>query len=299
MLSQKRANRDLIVVTVRGRTGSAMRRPTTWQPTPATTELPMVQLAQVLGGAVPFKAGNVNDTYRGAIWTGSEERTAIIKDLETRELANEVACAALGTRLGLPVPASYLALATADRLTTSKGPVVDGGRLVFASVDVGQPQVAMLLQGGGAPGVLARLAEWSQLGRLYGFDALVANVDRHPGNLLFSGDREVWLIDHGHCFTGPRWSAGDLHPPDRPVTSRLEQWMTPTLTEERRRAAATDAARVELDARTLDIRALVLTNHLADLLNEGDVEAVVTFLEGRVAHVPRLAAENLKIGLVL
>ncbi len=299
MLSRKKANHDLVAAILGVRTGSPMRSPTTPQHTPVAVAAPVVQLARVLGGAVPFKAGNINDTYRGAIWNGSEERTAIIKDLEPRELANEVLCAALGKHLGLPVPPTYLALATADRLTTSKGPVLGGARLVLASVDVNQPQVAMLLQGNSAPAILARLAEWSHVGRLYGFDALVANIDRHEGNLLFSGDREVWLIDHGHCFTGPKWSASDLIPSDRAVTSRLEQWMTPALTEERRRSAATDAARVELDASALDVRALALTNHLAHLLSEGDLDAVVTFVGERIAHVPRLAAENLKIGLVL
>jgi hypothetical protein len=261
--------------------------------------LPIVNLAQILGGATPFKAGNINDTYRGVIWTGTAERTAIIKDLEPRELANEVLCAALGIRLGLPVPPPFLALATPERLAAAKGPEVAGGRLLFASADVSQPPVAMLLQPNAAPAVLARLAQWSQMGRLYGFDALVANIDRHPGNLLFSGDREVWVIDHGHCFTGPRWSVSDLTPPDRPVVSRLAEWMTPALAEDRRKLTASAAAVVESDGRSVDLRGLASTNHLASLLNQGDLEAVVCFIGDRLAHVPRLAAQSLEIGMIL
>ena len=57
---------------------------------------PVVLLGQVLAGAVPFKVeNNVTDTYRGLILTDAGERTAIIKDLPPKELANEVLGAAI------------------------------------------------------------------------------------------------------------------------------------------------------------------------------------------------------------
>ena len=104
----------------------------------------IVRLGLVLAGATPFKADNINDTYRGAVLLDDGERTAIIKDLEPKELANELLGAAIGTLLGLPIPPAVLAFASADRLAASKGPILNDGRLVFASVDVGQPQVAAL-----------------------------------------------------------------------------------------------------------------------------------------------------------
>lgn len=266
---------------------------------PALAEGAVVELGRVLAGASPFKLGNVNDTYRGLVWTDRGERTAIIKDLPPRELANEVMAAAVGTRLGLPIPPACLALAATEALATSKGPTIPGGRLVFASIDVGQPQVAMLYRAGGGPSLLARLAQWAQMGRLYGFDALTANTDRHAGNLLFSGDREVWLIDHGWCFTGPNWQPSDLSPVDRPVRSRLSEWLTPALDEEQRRAASRVAATVELDAAGLDLRAIAEANHLADLLTSGDLEAVLSYVQGRCSHVPRLAADTLAIGTLV
>ena len=258
-----------------------------------------MELGRLLVGAIPFKEGNINDTYRGVVWTDRGERTAIIKDLEPRELANEVLAAALGRRLGLPVPPACLALAEPEVLDATKGPTIGGGRLVFASIDVGQPQVAMLYNGGGGPRVLARLAQWSQMGRLYGFDALVANIDRHAGNLLFSGDREVWLIDHGWCFTGPHWHVGDFSAPDRAVRSKLREWLTPALDEEQRRVASRAAASVEIDAARLDLRAVAVANHLTELLTSGDLEAVLCYIQDRCAHVPRLAAETLNIGTLV
>lgn len=251
-----------------------------------------VGLAQVLGGAVAFKAGNINDTYRGVIRTDTGDRPAIIKDLAPRELANEVLAAGLGLSAGLPIPPAYLAFASTDRLSTKYGPELEGGRLVFASVDVGQPQVAMLCRERGNVAVLGRLAAWAEAGRLYGFDALVANIDRHAGNLLFSGDQEVWMIDDGHCFTGPEWGHSDLMPPDIRVTNRLTEWLTPVLADRQRQLAAHRAAELAGDV-GLDFAALATANYLAELLDDGDFMAVVTFLQGRQPHTAGLAAEAL------
>ena len=258
------------------------------------TEAPRVRLARVLAGAVGFNVGNVSDTYRGAIRTPEGDRPAVIKDLPPRELANEVLAAGLGLAAGLPIPPAYLAFASQDRLAACHGPALADGRLVFASVDVGQPQVAVLCRDQGNAAVLGRLAAWSEAGRLYGFDALVANIDRHAGNLLFSGDREVWMIDHGHCFTGPQWAHQDLTPPNVRVTNRLTEWLTPALGHRERSFAAHRAAELAGDV-TIDFEALAVANHLAELLDEGDFAAVVTFLQGRQPHTAGLAAEALGV----
>lgn len=252
-----------------------------------------VGLAQVLAGAVSFNVGNINDTYRGTIRTPVGDRPAIIKDLKPRELANEVLAAGLGLGAGLPIPPAYLAFASNDRLPAQHGPILADGRLLFASVDVSQPQVAMLCRERGNAAVLGRLAAWSEAGRLYGFDALVANIDRHAGNLLFSGDREVWMIDHGHCFTGPQWAQTDLTPPDIRVANRLNEWLTPVLGDRERTLAAHRAA--ELAGNVVDFHALATANYLAELLDDGDFAAVVTFLQGRQPHTAGLAAEALGV----
>lgn len=254
----------------------------------------LVGLAQVLGGAVPFKIGNISDTYRGVVrLPDGSDRTAILKDLPAKELANEVLAAAIGIYIGLPIPPPFIALATSDRLPAIKGPAIEDGRLLFASVDVNQPQVAMLYSGPLGPSVLDRLSQWPNMGKLYGFDALVANIDRHAGNLLFSGDREVWLIDHGWCFTGPDWQQSDLASPDAPVTNRLKEWLTPVLNSERRSNAAGGAALVTESLKTVDFNLLASANYVSELLDGGDYAAVIEYLSGRCVHTPRLAAEAL------
>lgn len=255
-----------------------------------------IGLAQLMAGATPFKIGNnVSDTYRGVIQTELGQRTAIVKDLPATELANELLAGAIGIGLGLPIPPPYLVWASAERFAGSRGPRLDDGRLLFASVDVNQPQVAMLFAGAGQP-VLDRLADWPLLGRLYGFDAFVANVDRHAGNLLFSGDKEVWLIDHGYCFTGPSWRPGDFIPPDKRVRSALQEWLTPRLRDEVKERTANAAAVLEVAISTITPDALADTAHLRMLLEASDLDAVVLFLSERAQHVPKIAAETLNVG---
>ena len=41
----------------------------------------VVKLGTVLAGATPFKHGNINDTYRGVVFTDAGVQPAIFKDL--------------------------------------------------------------------------------------------------------------------------------------------------------------------------------------------------------------------------
>ncbi len=238
--------------------------------------------------------GNVSDTYRGLIRRyDGQDCPAILKDLPAKELANEVLAAAIGIFLGLPIPRPYLAFASSDRLVTDKAPALADGHLLFASTDVKQPQVAMLLQGPIANVVLARLASWPETGKLYGFDSLVANVDRHAGNLLFSGDHQVWVIDHGRCFTGPEWQPTDLAQPGVASRNRLREWLTPVLDLVARSSAAGSASRIPSELAGVNLRELAAANHVAGLLSEGDFDAVVDFLTARQPFTPGLAAAAL------
>ena len=254
----------------------------------------------MLAGARPFKEGNVNDTYRGQVLTEDQStRAAIIKDLDQRQLANEIMGAALAKAAGLPVPQAYLAMAVPNALTATKGPQLENGsRLVFASADAHTPPVAQLYLGAAPDAVKGRLAEWSGIGKLYGFDAWIANVDRHERNLLFGGDSEVWLIDHGHCFSGPQWKSTDLDAA-REYTNRLKDWLTPVMSTARRSAVAAAAASLEAHISASDPRRIGELNRMADLISSGDFAALVDFLSARCAHVPKLSAAALNIAIAV
>lgn len=260
-----------------------------------------IQLATVLRGAKPFKEGNANDTFRGqVILGGGTIKAAIIKDLDPRQLANELMAAALAHAAGLPIPGAHLAVAPQYALAAKKGPPMgENARLVFASCDAQTPPVAQLYQGQDGAGVTKireRLAQWDGIGDLYGFDSWVANVDRHERNLLFSGETHVWLIDHGHCFTGPNWTPADLDPPSE-YNNRLKEWLTPVMSEARRAAVAGAAAELPKKIGGIDLKNIGEINHVASILNAGDFTALMTFLAARAFHVPRLAAAALNLVL--
>ncbi len=53
--------------------------------------IPNVEFANVLAGAEGFNEGNLNETYRGQILRpGGVISNAILKDIESKELANEL-----------------------------------------------------------------------------------------------------------------------------------------------------------------------------------------------------------------
>lgn len=261
------------------------------------TECPFVQLATVLRGAQPLAEKGVNDSFRGQLMLDDGAiKSAIIKDLDPKQLANELMAAALAHAIGMPIPGAHLAMVPPDVMIANKGPSLpDGARLVFGSVDARTPPVAQLYQGQDAAvqkKVRERLAEWDGIGGLYGFDSWIANTDRHERNLLFSGDKEVWLIDHGHCFTGPKWTPANFDPA-KLYSNKLKGWLTPVMSDARRTAVASAAAEVPERVNDLDLEKIGELNHVLDILDRTDFDALVSFLTERNAHVPRFTADAL------
>jgi hypothetical protein len=255
-----------------------------------------LMLGTVLHGALPFKARNMNDTFRGQVLCNDgETRHAIIKDLTPRQLANEIMAAAVGLAAGLPIPLPIIAKIEPGVLKVSRCPLSDkSGHLVFASADVDAKSVQQIFCGDPSlvPLVREKLAGWTDVAAMYGFDTWIANIDRHEGNLLFSGRNEIWLIDHGHSFTGPKWNAARFKP-DAQYNNRLSSWLTPTLSDDRRRELAGPAGALPERLDGVELARLGELNYVAHILARGDFDALVVFLNARVEHVPRLASEAL------
>jgi len=257
---------------------------------------PFVEFGAVLAGATPFKFNaNINSVFRGEVLCsdGTTVR-AFIKDLDIREFANELLAAAIGLELGLPIPKPIIAKASPDVMSASKIQIPESdSHLVFASAAASAPPILQVLRDAGtaSPEVLARLATWPDLGRLYGFDTWIANVDRHRGNLLFGGQSDVWLIDHGQCFTGPSWRPAALNP-GTAYRNRLSEWMTPSLSGSRRSEAAGAAVEVGKDISKSTLERLGQDNCAMTMLL-GDFDAIVQFLIARATHVPRLSTAAL------
>lgn len=262
-----------------------------------------VDFAQVMSGASPFKdpgIANVTDTYQGQILTRDQElKTAILKDLAPKELANEILVASLASTLGLPVPPAFIGITEPGNPCATRAIMPDGRGLMFASVNVSSPSVASLVIMPTSHETLALLrpivellAKQSWLGELYGFDAWVANVDRHIGNVLFATGTGVWIIDHGRCFTGPNWTQPDLVAA-RSYRHRLREWLTQLLSPDARKRLANEAADLPIRLRGVDVREAGVKNSVISLIGTSDFEALVAFLSDRISHVPRAAGDAL------
>lgn len=268
--------------------------------TTSAASLMAIEAVTVLPGATPFKeemAGNINDTFRGQVLTrGGETRFAIIKDLYSKELANELLVAVIGRALGLAMPDSYLGLAEADVLTLTKGPQMAGGRLVFVSCDVGFPNLFTKLNNKiFQKAALRKIVEIlckNNLSALYEFDTWSANIDRHPGNLLVGGDGKIWLIDHGWCFTGPAWEAADLAPSET-YLNKLDLWVAPNLSDEEIATVSASVGILSEQLRALDLPRAAELSFAQSLLSSGDLNALLQFLVDRLDATPRITANSL------
>lgn len=199
--------------------------------------------------------------------------------------------------IGAPVPQSYLAVASRTELPLSKAPAIGPDlHLVFASADAAVPSLKKFYDPADQTvyeALRKRVAEWEDVGILYGFDTMFANTDRNIGNILI-GAHDFWLIDHGRCFTGPAWDPAALDPA-LPYSNRISSWLTPSLTDaQRARAASVAAVAGAVEDAQLD--ALFDLCHVVDLLDDAQKVGLLSFLKARRAHLPSLTADAL--GLV-
>ena len=262
-----------------------------------------VELVTVLLGATGFRDGNINDTYRGQVLLADQTvRQAVIKDLDLIQLSNELLAHALAQHVGLPIPDCYIGLVRPSVLDVTKGPILpDGARLVFVSADVKVPNLTHRLVTTDPlahAALLAEVANRADLGRLYAFDAWIANIDRHQGNLLFGGPGEAWLIDHGHSFTGPTWKPEDLDP-TREVSNRLAEWMTPCLTSAQKAQRQAEAVGLSASLSGFSADGVAKYCRVNELLPVECVQALKGFVEGRVATVALNASKALGVPMML
>lgn len=246
----------------------------------------------ILPGAHPLSYNNnITSTYSGLVELPDDScKLAVIKDIPPKEVANELLAAELAGALDLPVPQHFVALASIENLPSKYGyRLTESHRVVFASERKGTPPFAdMWIAERPSPRrYLDRLASWNKCGRAIGFDVWTANTDRHPGNILYDGDGEPWLIDHGRCFTSEFWVADELLPSGN-YRNRLAEWLLPHIDAngKNRLLAAVDALATAVTA--LDLDEIARISHVKSLLTSADTNAILTFLGDRRAHFAAL-----------
>jgi HipA-like kinase len=222
----------------------------------------------------------VNDTYFGTIYCDDYEGQAYVKDLPIVQLANELVAAVVGIASGLPIPRPFLVLVETGQLPSTHGPLLadETARLAFASQSSPFEQVGQMDRAI----TLAAVKKWPYLADAICFDELIANGDRHSGNVLFQAPDRFLIIDHSHAFTGPNWEPDKLLP-EREVRNQLvTSWPgVGNLTNDERQAIAGNVPKIAARCRRLSVNQAVMASFVAHILDSDRQLALVDFLKAR------------------
>ena len=247
-------------------------------------------------GIKPFKKDdNISATYRGVVFSESgEEIDALIKDVSPKELVNELFSANLALKLGLKVPAPLLVFVPKGLVDVLSAPATpDGaGYVFFGSTWERTHSLGRYLEGNSPQSDAIRqvLEGWTDCGFTYAFDSWIANVDRHPWNLLFSGKNRIWMIDHGRSFSGDCWDAASLKA-DAEYVNRLSAWLTPHMGTDQKVEAL---GRIRDLSNRLDekiVEAAVASSEIVHFIENSEVDFLKHFLHERAKEVVKKASK--------
>lgn len=259
--------------------------------------IPTIELANVVPGATLLGAENkgVNETFVGSIDTVSGRYRAYIKVLGGRQLVNELLSSTVGRAVGLPIPQGYLLKVFPSDLPDSVVLKKQNGEvLAFGTRDVGQPSLKRRIKKDGNSVLSVLFRDWKEWDEAVIFDDWIANVDRNPGNLLIGSPGEVWLIDHGHSFTGPEWKEADLIP-DKIFPNKLGDLHFSTLTLPERMGVREKAGNLSLNFGLVDPDAALSASITDKLLSVSELKAIKDFLRLRVAKLIDIVSSRLGI----
>jgi hypothetical protein len=116
--------------------------------------------------------------------------------------------------------------------------------------------------------------------------------------LLFGGKNEFWLIDHGHCITGPSWKPSELNA-DGDYRNRLAEWLTSRMDLVQKKKRSGEAVSFAASIAPIDINAAATGSGIRAILPPSEVAAVESFLTERAKNVPRHASKALGVPLML
>jgi len=203
-----------------------------------------------------------------------------LKVLSGKRIANELVTAVLGDTLGVRVPGCF-AVEVDPSLDAEHA--CDGRRYCFASCIVPDGvtfAARAALANPRAAEEFFSSKEWQAIVLL---DALVANSDRTPANLLFDANRRVWAIDHDTAFGGD-WDAIDLQWP-RYSTNLLARPGSPVPSEKQRSELMQE---VESRPATLPVGQLTALLPTIGLLSDADAQALSLYIATRWRNLDAL-----------
>jgi hypothetical protein len=261
-------------------------------------ELGKIPLARLHAGAKPIDHQNANSTYLGRVDLSDDETTAAyVKDLNKRELGNELLTASICAMAGLPMPRAFLVGSDAGDLPLSKAPTAsDGTRLMFGLEEIKAPSLRrnyntdlhFIFEN-----LRAKVAAWPQVSMLYILDSWAANVDRNLGNILVQGD-DIWLIDHERCYTGPKWKPKDLSP-SKIYKNKVKFWLSVVIDDPRRQQISNEISALSAKFAAVDLAEAAERSQADRFISTADMKALSKFLAARIAHISALTADALKV----
>ena len=273
---------------------------------------PSAHLAQ---GAVviPFSPDRLSDSdicehYIGTIQSQDGVRSAHIKILRDKALANELIAATLGRALGVPVPDFFLLeIAPEDYEYFAQSSVLakrsephNSKAFALATIEPRRDWsdfVGFAWQ---------RLNKWVQsdkcdllfLMHAVLFDEWVLNSDRNPTNFQVDSKNKLWAIDHESCFTGDRWEVSHLKTQQNDLNEDNE--LAQELRQCLRDANLLTLAREYIDpfvcsAAKLPLHTIILANSGNNRLSKPERMALKSFLEHRLGLVEALIHQHLDL----
>ena len=269
------------------------------EPAPqGTAVLAHIGMARVRGTVAYNDERGVTPSYTAPLDSddGSLIPLAYVKDLAPKELLNELLGASIGCSLGLPMPAAYLAIASEDQGPWKHSPVIDnnGHRLLFATIAVDSPRQMLFHYKNLGHAITRRLIDWPHFEGMIAFDEWLANVDRHLGNILVSGDGAFWLIDHSHLLSSNEWEADKIkQSASASFINKIADWIKGLVSEHERNAIQADAQSACIKHSEIDLRSVMSSFPLNDLFPADDLDAAMSFLSGRVSHTAGLIQARL------
>lgn len=258
-----------------------------------------VELGNVVPGAQILEANDlgVNETFLGSIRTATEEHRAYIKVLDDKQLVNELLACVLGRSMGFPVPEGFLLQARSSDLPDSIKLKQKPGQeqFVFGSKASGAPSLYQRFNKDWPSAIeflkKNRFERWSDVTV---FDDWIANGDRHAGNLLIEPGNKIWWIDHGHGFTGPKWTENDLDC-EKMYKNQIASHIAQSLTSKEKTELINKVQELSGIMEGLALQDVEVASHIGRLLAISDLEAIVRFVAERVAFLHPIMQERLQI----
>lgn len=233
-----------------------------------------IRVGRLLPGAQEVGEG-ANFPVRGIAATADGEIAVIAKKLCGREIAVEVICAALGRAAGIPIPEPLLLLDTHDCWH-------------FGSADIRHPNLSQFVSYQDSS-VLDELEKWPDLLAAACFDELIANPDRHDGNILYNGNGFL-LIDHGLCIPNgmrPDDRSDDYH------TNRFLDTFIDTCRDELSQQRAVNTSREWIKSKSIPATDCAEKSTNKELNPEAR-EQLISFLRSRISILGDLLHERIK-----